>query len=85
MKEKIEIRCPEHKFRLFAKVVKVDKETNCFEIRCRECSKAYTKKMIEKKLIKKHQKVDVFHYFNLLGFIETKIKPVEKEVVNNGS
>ena len=71
-----EIRCPEHKFRLFAKVVKVNKDTNCFEVRCRECSKEYTRKM--------GKKVDVFHYYNLLGFVETKIIPVEKEVINNG-
>jgi len=72
-----EIRCPEHKFRLFAKVIKVDKNTNCFEIRCRECSKAYTKKV--------GYKVDVFHYFNLLGFVETRIKVARKEGDNNGS
>ena len=74
MKE--EIRCPEHKFRLFAKVVKVNKDTNCFEVRCRECSKEYTRKM--------GKKVDVFHYYSLSGFVETKIIPVEKEVINNG-
>ena len=71
-----EIRCPEHKFRLFAKVVKVNKDTNCFEVRCRECSKEYTRKM--------GKKVDVFHYYNLSGFVETKIIPVKKEVINNG-
>jgi len=71
-----EIRCPEHKFRLFAKVVKVNKDTNCFEVRCRECSKEYTRKM--------GKKVDVFHYYSLSGFVETKIIPVEKEVINNG-
>lgn len=76
MKKVNEIRCPEHKFRLFAKVVKVNKKTNCFEIRCRECSKAYTKKM--------KKKVDVFHYFNLKGFVETKIKSIEKESEKNG-
>ena len=74
MKE--EIRCPEHKFRLFAKVVKVDKKSNCFEIRCRECSKEYSKNTKEK--------VDVFHYYSLDGFVETKIVPVKKEVINNG-
>jgi len=63
-----DIRCPEHGFRLFAKVVKVKKD-NCFEIKCRECSKAYTKRM--------KQDVEVFHYFNLLGFVETKIKPIK--------
>ena len=71
-----EIRCPEHKFRLFAKVVKVNKETNCFEVRCRECSKEYSKSM--------RQKVDVFHYYSLAGFVETKIVPIEKEVIDNG-
>jgi len=76
MKEITELRCPEHKARLFAKVVKVDPETNCFEIKCKECSKAYT--------IKMKQKVDVFHYFNLLKFLETKIKPIEKEAGING-
>jgi len=75
MKKVKDLRCPEHSFRLFGKVVKVDKETNCFEVRCRECSKEYTKKM--------GRKVDVFHYFNLLGFVETKIIP-SKEVDNNG-
>ena len=69
MKEMTEMRCPEHKFRLFGKVVKVDPKTNCFEVRCRECSKAYTKKM--------GKKVDVFHYFNLLKFLETKVKPIK--------
>ena len=72
-----EIRCPEHKFRLFAKVVKVDKKSNCFEIRCRECSKEYFKNTGEK--------VDVFHYYNLNGFVETKIIPLKKkEVIDNG-
>jgi len=75
--KKIEIRCPEHNFRLFAKIVKVDKKTNCFEVKCRECSKEYTKKM--------GYKVDVFHYFSLAGFVETKIIPKEKEVDNNGN
>jgi len=76
MKEIKEIRCPEHKFRLFAKIVKVDKKTNCFEVRCRECSKEYSRKM--------KQNVDVFHYFNLLGFVETKIIAKEKEAKING-
>ncbi len=71
-----DLRCPEHKFRLFGKVVRVDKDTNCFEVRCRECSKAYTNKM--------KQPVDVFHYYNLAGFIETKIIPKNEEVINNG-
>ena len=75
METKNEIRCPEHNFRLFAKVVKVDKKTNCFEIRCRECSKAYGQKM--------GYKVDVFHYFSLAGFVETKI--IRKEEEKNGS
>jgi len=72
-----EMRCPEHKFRLFAKVVKVDKDTNCFEIRCRECSKAYTKKM--------KRKVDVFHYYDLAGLVETKIKTLRKEEENGSN
>ena len=71
-----ELRCPEHKFRMFGKVVKVDKKTNCIEIKCRECSKASSEKM--------KQKVNVFHYYNLEGFIESKIIPIKKEVVNNG-
>ena len=76
MKELTEIRCPEHAFRLFAKVIKVDKKSNCFEIRCRECSKKHSKKM--------GQKVDVFHYFNLEGFLESRIKPIGKESEKNG-
>jgi len=76
MEEIKEIRCPEHAFRLFGKVVKADKKTNCFEVKCRECSKMYSKKM--------KQKVEVFHYFNLCGFIETKIKIIGKESEENG-
>lgn len=69
MKALSDIRCPEHNFRLFAKIVKVNKKTNCFEIKCRECTKAYTKKM--------KKKVEVFHYYDLAGFVETKIKSIK--------
>ncbi len=81
IKEKIkdvkEMRCPEHRFRLFAKVVRVDKNTNCFEIKCRECSKEYTKKM--------GRNVEVFHYYDLAGFVETKIKLIKKEEKNESN
>ena len=77
MKVLSDVRCPEHRFRLFAKRVIVDKNTNCFEIKCRECSKAYTNKM--------GKKVEVFHYYDLSGFVETKIKLIKKEDEENGS
>jgi len=65
-----EMRCPEHRFRLFGKI-KVDQKTNCIEVKCRECSKAYTKKY--------GKKVEVFHYFDLAGFVKTEVKPVKEE------
>jgi len=67
-----ELRCPEHKFRLFAKIavnkkIKVDAETNGIEVKCRECSKKYSKLQ--------GREVEVFHYFDLAGNVfETKIK-----------
>jgi hypothetical protein len=72
-----ELRCPEHNFRLFGKIlckdgIKVDKETNTIEIKCRECTKYYNKK---------HDgdgEADVFHYFDGAGnFVETRIKKKE--------
>ena len=72
-----EIRCLNHHFRMFAKVMAVDKDTNWIEVKCRECSKSHSKKI--------GKKTEVYHYYNLLGeFMETKIKPIEKEVFNNG-
>ena len=69
-----EIRCLNYHLNLFAKVIKVDKETNWLEVKCRECSKNYSKKM--------HKKVEVYHYYNLLGeFMESRIINIEKEKI----
>ena len=65
MKVVKEIRCLNHHFRMFAKVIKVDKKTNWFEVKCRECSKSCSKEM--------NKKVEVYHYYNLLGeFMESR-------------
>ena len=71
-----EIRCLNHHFRMFAKVIKVDKETNWLEIKCRECSKSYSKKM--------NKKVEVYHYYNLLGeFMESRIVNTDEKKKEN--
>ena len=68
-----EIRCPEHKFRLFGKLV-VDKKTNMIEVKCRECTKKLNANKKENEL-----KGSVYHYFDLSGFVETIIKYDKEE------
>lgn len=73
MRELNDIRCPEHRFRMFARVMKVEKETNLIEIKCRDCTKSYLKR--------RGEKVEVFHYYNILGeFIETRIINIPEKV-----
>lgn len=75
-----DVRCPEHKFRLFGKI-KVDKDTNWLEVKCRECTKEYNKNRMDNK------HVEVFHCYDLaINRMETKIRYFEKkEEDTNGS
>lgn len=73
-----EIRCPEHKFRLFGKII-VDKKTNLIEVKCRECTKRLNVNKKEKDKIG-----NVYHYYDLAGLVETKIKYDNKEDDVNG-
>jgi len=67
------MRCPEHAFRLFGKII-VDKKTNLIEVKCREC----TKRLNANK--KENDKIgSVYHYYDLAGLVETKIKYSEKK------
>jgi len=77
MKEVVkEIRCLDHHFRMFAKVIKVDKETNWLEVKCRECSKIHSQKI--------GKKVEVYHYYNLLGeFMESRIININNKKKDN--
>ena len=80
--DKNEIRCPEHKFRLFGKVV-VENGTNLMQIKCRECTKEKNKKLEEEG---SNDIVEVFHYWDLAGNrIKTEIKYLKKEETNECS
>ena len=75
-----EIRCPEHAFRLFGKIIVVDKKTNLIEVKCRECTKRLNANKKEGNKIG-----NVYHYYDLAGLVETKIKYEGKEDDANGS
>jgi len=78
-----EIRCPEHKFRLFGKLV-VDKQTNLVQVKCRECTKE-----INKSKNKDEPKASVYHYYDILSgkikLVKTEIRYDEKVGEENGS